>query len=651
MLEDTRDIIRKTWPEWKITGKIGEGAFATVYKAVRQDLIGTSYAAIKVTKIPRDSNEIEELRAEGLNQSDTLEHYQGIIRDYSAEIRLMESVRGYTNIVAIDDYKIYQPEGEMTWYILIRMELLTPLVKYIADNGIDEKGIIRLGTELCTALDVCSKYRIVHRDIKPENIFVNDNGYFKLGDFGVARNLEKMTAGLSRKGTPNYMAPEIYRAVMRDADFDSACKVDIYSLGMVLYWLGNGSRLPFLPTDKQVVSADERTDAFIRRIKGDQLPPPCRVSPGLQQIILKACAYNAEDRYSTAAEMRADLEKLDQDWPGEAQPVQAASKRSMNETVLIDDGSRREPGGETDNETVRVHDETMIEPGKDEGKETPSGSKGRKEKEPVSGKAAKGKPGKRRIILMAALGALFLIGLIGYLLSGNQEKKEETPTATPGKLYLETPAPKPTEVPGGFVPLPTQAPTDVPTPEPTEAPVETPAPEPTEAPAEGPTPERVISVATTSPDDMDQEWFMTNPETAADQPYVTVYFSNKARTPWVELGYFGFHFDPAFEEHHGVDFRILRYTVRWFHENPRIDDYWVYTRDEEFDAFFGTRTIEGFQRITTGIGVNYIKEEGNRFTGVGIVLTGTDEYANVYEFRGYTPLDIVPEDQIIEDDP
>ena len=261
MQEDIRELIKKVWPEWSIVEKIGEGSCGSVYKAVRQDLIGTTYAAVKVTKIPQDSNEVEALRAEGLESEQTVAYYEGIVKEYSAEIRLMESVRGYTNIVAIDDYRIWQPEDEMAWYLLIRMELLTPLVRHVALNGIDEEGIIRLGTDICTALDVCSKQNIVHRDIKPENIFVNDSGYFKLGDFGVARNMEKATNGLSRKGTPNYMAPEVYQSTLKEMDFPSASRVDIYSLGMVLYWLGNSSKLPFIPLDKQIATPDDRKEA------------------------------------------------------------------------------------------------------------------------------------------------------------------------------------------------------------------------------------------------------------------------------------------------------------------------------------------------------------------------------------------------------
>ncbi|MBR4359794.1 MAG: serine/threonine protein kinase [Clostridia bacterium] len=306
-MEKEQWIVRQVWPDWEITDKLGGGAFGTVYKARRQDLAGTSYAAIKITQIPRDESEMEELRAEGMTPEQTFDYYKEVVRDYSSEIKMMDSVKGYTNIVAIDDYKILYNKEEQAWRILIRMELLTPLMKHMAAAPMDEQAIIRLGVDVCTALDICRKKNIVHRDVKPENIFVNENGVFKLGDFGVARNLDRVTNGMSRKGTPNYMAPEVYTSVLKEADMDAAARVDIYSLGMVLYWLGNGSRLPFLPDDGTVPSAEQRKAAFSRRINGEPLPPPHRVSPALAKVILQACAYQPERRFASAAQMREAL--------------------------------------------------------------------------------------------------------------------------------------------------------------------------------------------------------------------------------------------------------------------------------------------------------------------------------------------------------
>ena len=305
MQENVRDILKRTWPEWEIEEAIGGGSFGTVYRAVRTDMAGTTRAAVKVVVIPRDDEEIEAIQAEGYSRAQTYSYFQKVVQDYTSEIKLLDSVKGYTNIIAIDDYRIVESGDELCWYILIRMELLNK----VDFRSMDEKEIIRLGIDICTALDVCRKKNIVHRDIKPENILVNDIGNYKLGDFGVARTMEKTKGNLSVKGTPSYMAPEIYKAMLRETDIDAVARADIYSLGMVMYWISNGSRLPFVP-DKQIPSLSDRENAFTRRMNGEQLPAPGKISEGLRQIILKACAYDPNERYGSAAEMKNALEAL-----------------------------------------------------------------------------------------------------------------------------------------------------------------------------------------------------------------------------------------------------------------------------------------------------------------------------------------------------
>ena len=309
-MEQFQEKIKGFWPDWEIVEKIGEGSFGVVYKAVRHDLAGTTYAAIKAICIPKDEDEIEELQAEGLSLDQTYSYFKQVVKDYTHEIKLMDSVKGNTNIVSIEDYKIVESDDQKLWYIFIRMELLTPLMKKAAIDRITEPDIIRAGIDLCTALEICRKKNIVHRDIKPQNIFVSESGDYKLGDFGVARSLSRSATSLSRKGAPNYMAPELYKTSLREIDIDDAAKVDIYSLGLVLFWMGNDSKLPFVPTDKQIATPDDREKAFIRRISGETLPGPTRVSPELQRIILKACAFNPEDRYTSAGEMKQDLLRL-----------------------------------------------------------------------------------------------------------------------------------------------------------------------------------------------------------------------------------------------------------------------------------------------------------------------------------------------------
>lgn len=300
------DVLNQIWPEWQIEGKpLGKGSFGVVYKAVRRDHNVESYAAIKVISIPSDASEVDSLRSEGLDMNATRTYLQGIVDDFVSEIQLMESLKGIQNIVSVEDYKVVEKTDEIGWDIYIRMELLTPFNAYICDKKLTEKEVIKLGCDICTALEICSKRNIIHRDIKPENIFINDFGHFKLGDFGIARKLENMTGGLSQKGTYNYMAPE----VANSSDYDA--RVDTYSLGIVLYRLLNGNRLPFLDTEKQLLNPNERKNAVDRRLRGEELPAPCDASEKMANLILRACAFNPEGRFASAAEMHEALKAVE----------------------------------------------------------------------------------------------------------------------------------------------------------------------------------------------------------------------------------------------------------------------------------------------------------------------------------------------------
>ena len=289
------------WPEWHIEKVLGRGSFGVVYKAVRLDHNIRSYSAIKVITIPTDGTQVDSLRSEGLDMNATRTYLQGIVNDFVSEIQIMESFKGMQNIVSVEDYKVVERTDRIGWNIYIRMELLTPFNQYICDRKLSEAEVIKLGCDICTALEICQKRNIIHRDIKPENIFVNDFGDFKLGDFGIARKMENVTGGLSQKGTFNYMAPE----VAGNGRYDG--RADIYSLGIVLYRLLNQNRLPFLDTQKQLLSPNERRAAVERRLRGEPLPAPCEASPTMAALVLSACAYDPNKRFSNPTAMKRAL--------------------------------------------------------------------------------------------------------------------------------------------------------------------------------------------------------------------------------------------------------------------------------------------------------------------------------------------------------
>ncbi len=295
------------WNEWHIKELIGKGTFGAVYKAEKTEYGNHYYSAIKHISIPPANVTKESLAADGIATDErSFSMYCDNLRDQIIkEINVCYTLRGNTNIVSYEDHCIIPKKDGTGYDVFIRMELLTGLTSYMVKNPLKEKDVIRLGTELCDALSVLEKNRMIHRDIKPANIFVNSNGVFKLGDFGESKVLSNSTMGMTIRGTYNYMSPEISRGESANIT------ADIYSLGLVLYRLLNGNRAPFLPVNNQPVSSAASENANVKRLKGEPLLPPAYCSnPALSDVILKACAYRKEDRWQSPAQMKQALEAV-----------------------------------------------------------------------------------------------------------------------------------------------------------------------------------------------------------------------------------------------------------------------------------------------------------------------------------------------------
>lgn len=289
---------------WKIVREIGEGSFGQVFEIERTDFGRTYKAALKAIAIPQNQSEIESVRDDGLDEASITTYYKSFVEELVDEFSIMSKLKGDSNVVSYEDHTVIQHEDGIGWDILIRMELLMPLTKYTRENTITRRDVIKLGCDICRALELCQKHNIIHRDIKPENIFVSENGNFKLGDFGVARTIEKTNSALSKKGTYTYMAPEVYKGEQYGSN------IDIYSLGIVLYRLLNDNRAPFLPDYPAPITHSIKEEALIKRVSGLKMAPPKYAEGRLAEIVLKACAFNPQDRYSSPMQMREELEAI-----------------------------------------------------------------------------------------------------------------------------------------------------------------------------------------------------------------------------------------------------------------------------------------------------------------------------------------------------
>lgn len=293
----------KVFPDWRIVQKLGEGSFGGVYELSRQLPDGKEErAALKKLTVPRDKEEIEILQAQGFSTERIKAYFKKQMEELVQEYMFMQELENCPTVVTCQDIRYIQHEDGIGWDIYIRMELLKPLKKSVTKQY-SEYQTLRLGMDICRALLACESMNIIHRDIKPENILVSENGKYKLADFGIAKVSERTETG-TLAGTNGYMAPEVANRQHYGKE------VDIYSLGLVLYWMTNNNVLPFLPQPPKIPSAEQRQEAIVRRLDGEPLPPPCNGSMELKQVILRACSYEPEKRFRSAREFGAALQRI-----------------------------------------------------------------------------------------------------------------------------------------------------------------------------------------------------------------------------------------------------------------------------------------------------------------------------------------------------
>src|SRR5580700_999428 len=162
------------------------------------------------------------------------------------------------------------------------------------------------------ALDYSHQAGIVHRDIKPGNVMVTRNGDIKVMDFGIARAMSDAQATMTQTaqviGTAQYLSPEQARGERVDS------RSDLYSTGCLLYELLTG-RPPF--------TGDSPVAIAYQHVRENPVPPS-RVDPDVppwaDAIVLKAMAKSPADRYQTAGDMRADLQRAASGMPVAAAP-------------------------------------------------------------------------------------------------------------------------------------------------------------------------------------------------------------------------------------------------------------------------------------------------------------------------------------------
>jgi serine/threonine-protein kinase len=279
---------------YKIVRKLGAGGMADVYLAEDQELGRRVAIKILNDRHANDDQFIERFRREAKNAA-ALNH---------------------PNIVSIYD----RGEAEDTYYIAMEYLDGRTLKELVVGRGPAPVNVaVEYARQILSALRFAHRHGIVHRDIKPHNVLVDREGRVKVTDFGIARaGTSQMTEAGSIVGTAQYLSPEQARGTEVDQ------RSDLYSLGIVLYELLTG-QTPF-DGDTPVEIAMKHLSAIPR--------PPSQIRRDvpreLDMVVLRALAKDPADRYQSADEMEADLERVLR-----GAPVAAATSDSATQIMRV----------------------------------------------------------------------------------------------------------------------------------------------------------------------------------------------------------------------------------------------------------------------------------------------------------------------------
>jgi serine/threonine-protein kinase len=264
-------LVGSTIGNYEVTGLLGRGGMATVYRA-RQESMGRD-VAIKI--VPNGDGE------SGM----TLQRFE-------REVQLIAQLQ-HPRILPVYDFG----QADDFTYLVMRLVETGTLADRLEEGPLDIDQAIQVLDQLAGALDYAHQHGIVHRDLKPANVFLDEAGNVYLADFGLAKLLERVDTQLTATGyvlgTPAYMSPE----QITDQPIDR--RVDVYALGLILFEMLTG---------QQVFSGSTPASVIFKHVSD---PPPLpsslanHLTSQIDAVVLKALEKAPDDRHQTAGELAA----------------------------------------------------------------------------------------------------------------------------------------------------------------------------------------------------------------------------------------------------------------------------------------------------------------------------------------------------------
>src|SRR4026208_1282558 len=273
---------------YRIVRKLGSGGMADVYLAEDEELGRRVAIKILNDRHANDESFVERFRREAKNAA-------GL---------------SHPNIVSIYD----RGEAEGTYYIAMEYLDGRSLKELVVARGpLPIPDAIAATRQVLAALRFAHRKGVVHRDIKPHNVMADADGRLKVTDFGSARaGVSQSAEACSIIGTAQYLSPEQARGAPVDQ------RSDLYSIGIVLYEMLTG-KTPF--------TGETPVEIAMKHLSDTPRPPSLLrpdIPPDLDMVVLRALAKNPDDRFQTAEEMVAELDRFAQGAGVTAETAEAA---------------------------------------------------------------------------------------------------------------------------------------------------------------------------------------------------------------------------------------------------------------------------------------------------------------------------------------
>ncbi len=272
-LEGPERLIGTRVLEFELMSVLGSGGMSVVYRARHR--VTQQEVAVKI--LPPELATHDELKARFVEEARVLARLE------------------HPNITSLNNFC---ETGGRLCLIMQFVDGVTFEHKIVGGGKVPPLEVVKIGIEVCKALEYAHGMSVVHRDIKPSNVLIRADGAVKVTDFGIAKIIgaSRLTSTGQTMGTVRYMSPEQVRGKTVLAPSD------IYSLGVTLYE-GLAGRTPF----------EGETQFEIMQQHLSKKPPALAkmgvaVPQSLEKVLLRAMAKDAKDRFADATEMRTALE-------------------------------------------------------------------------------------------------------------------------------------------------------------------------------------------------------------------------------------------------------------------------------------------------------------------------------------------------------